>query len=142
MDGGNAAIAPLFEKLRDDCPERLFEKDPKRFLTFQELQESIARDLSDLLCTRVAPEWERTPTPLSYGANIIAPASVENVSEVHELESRIDNAIARFESRLINAKSRVIDVGSDPSKVFIIIEARVNVWRHRTPISFPLVIDA
>jgi type VI secretion system lysozyme-like protein len=139
----NAAITSLFEKLIDENPEELFEKKPKRFSTFNELQESIFRDLSRLLNTRVSIFWKenKITVPYSYGVNVTAPMSAENVFEIQELETRIDNVIRQFEPRLINAKSQVLNVGNDPSSVFINIEATVILEDRKTPLSFPIVID-
>ncbi|MDR0632315.1 MAG: type VI secretion system baseplate subunit TssE [Holosporaceae bacterium] len=137
----NAAITPLFERLVDENPEASFEKKSKRFLTFEELQNSILNDLSYLLNTRVAPLWKSGPLPYSYGVNVTAPTSAENVFEIQELESRIDNVVRRFEPRLVNAKSQVINVGSDPSCIFISIDAAITLENHKTPLSFPVVID-
>ncbi|MDR1236011.1 MAG: type VI secretion system baseplate subunit TssE [Holosporaceae bacterium] len=142
----NVSFTPLFERLTDDKPEESFEKKPKRFSTFRELQESIITDLSRLLNTRVSPFWKKcagkTAIPYSYGVNVTAPASAENVFEIQELESRIDGVIRQFEPRLINAKSRVVGVGSDPSNVFVNIDAVINVENRRAILSFPIVIDA
>ncbi|MDR2781031.1 MAG: type VI secretion system baseplate subunit TssE [Holosporaceae bacterium] len=144
MEG--AAIIPLFERLIDDNQDELFEKNTKRISTFREFQESILRDLSRLLNTRVSVSWKNYPSkitiPYSYGVNVTAPMSVENVFEIRELESRIDDVIRKFEPRLINAKSQVVGVGSGPSGVFVNIEAIVNIENRKTPLSFPIVIDA
>jgi type VI secretion system lysozyme-like protein len=141
----NAATVSLFERLIDEDPDESFEKHPKKFLNFRELQESLARDLSRLLNTRVSQFWKdnfgKTTVPYSYGVNITAPASAENVFEIHGLESNIDDAIRRFEPRLINAKSHVIGTYRDPSRVFIDIEATINIENRKTQLSFPIAID-
>jgi type VI secretion system lysozyme-like protein len=139
----NVAITSLFDKLVDDNLEESFEKNSKRNLTFNELQNSISNDLTCLLNTRVATYWksQANKTPYSYGVNVTAPTSVESVFEIQELESRIDDAIRQFEPRLINAKSQVMNIGNDPSSVFINIDAMINVENRKTPLSFPIVID-
>jgi type VI secretion system protein ImpF len=137
----NVAITSLFDKLIDENPEESFEKNPKRFFTIGELQDSILKDLTYLLNTRVSPFWKQNRLPFSYGVNITAPMSVENVFEIQELESRIDEVIGQFEPRLINAKSTVVNMGNDPSAIFVTIDAMIHSENHRTPLSFPLVIE-
>ncbi|MDR1333611.1 MAG: type VI secretion system baseplate subunit TssE [Holosporaceae bacterium] len=141
----NVATVPLFERLIDDNPEEPFEKHPKRFLTFRELQESILRDLSCLLNTRASLFWKdcagNAAIPYSYGVNVTAPTSAENVFEIQTLESRIDGVVRLFESRLTNAKSNVMGSGRDPSNVFVNIEATMNIEHRKMPLSFPIVID-
>jgi type VI secretion system protein ImpF len=140
-----AASVPLFERLIDDNPEESFEKHSKRFLTFLELQESVLRDLSYLLNTRVSPFWknyaDNTATPYSYGVNVTAPTSAENVFEIQALESRVDEVVRLFEPRLVNAKSSVVGPGSDPSNVFVNVEATMDMEHRKMPLSFPVVID-
>jgi predicted component of type VI protein secretion system len=140
----NIAIASLFEKLIDENTEEPFEQKPKRFYTFNEFQESILKDLTCLLNAKVSISWKSNPitTPYSYGVNVTAPTSAENVFEIQDLQFRIDDVIRRFESRLINAKSTVIGVGSDPSGVFVNIDATIALENRKTPLSFPVVIDA
>jgi type VI secretion system protein ImpF len=141
----NVATVPLFERLIDDNPDEQFEKYPKRFSNFQELQDSIARDLSFLLNTRVSLFWknccEKTTIPYCYGVNVTAPTSAENVFEIRELESRVNDVVRQFEPRLGNVKSQVVGVGTDPGCVFVSIDATVNIENRKTPLSFPVAID-
>jgi predicted component of type VI protein secretion system len=52
------SITPLFEKLLDEDTEIPFEKVPKAFMTFEELQKSIMDDVSRLLNTRISVFWK------------------------------------------------------------------------------------
>ncbi|MDR0555806.1 MAG: type VI secretion system baseplate subunit TssE [Holosporaceae bacterium] len=135
----NTAPIPLFEKLFDENTDEQFEKTPKRFSSFRDLQKSILQDLSYLLNTRAPPLWQESP--LSYGVTVTAPTSAENVFEIQELESRIDYVIKKFESRLTNAKSHITGIGSDPSRIFVSIDAAVTLENRKMPLSFPLVIE-
>ncbi|MDR1561393.1 MAG: type VI secretion system baseplate subunit TssE [Holosporaceae bacterium] len=139
-------IIPLFETLIDSDTETQFEKVSKRISTLAELQNSIEKDLSRLLNTRVSNVWKacgsESRTPFSYGVNITAPTSAENVFEIQDLEARIDDVIKSFEPRLTNAKSRVVGFGKDPSTLFVNIEAVLSVENRRVQLSFPVVIDA
>jgi len=139
----NVAFVPLFERLIDEDLDEVFEATPKRFSTPEELRSSIQKDLENLLNTRSASLWKKFDSSAlySYGVNITAPASAPNVFEIQKLESEIDDAIKQFEPRLIDAKSRLVCIEDDPSKVRVSIDAMVMLENRKTPLSFPIVID-
>ncbi|MDR0753336.1 MAG: type VI secretion system baseplate subunit TssE [Holosporaceae bacterium] len=139
----NTAATTLFEKLIDENPEESYEKKIMEFSTVNHMHDSILKDLSYLLNTRVSSFWKRigNKIPYSYGVNITAPSSAENVFEIQELESNINDAIGQFEPRLINAKSQVINFGNDPSCIFVNIEAQVIFENRKIPLSFPIILD-
>ncbi|MDR1335103.1 MAG: GPW/gp25 family protein, partial [Holosporaceae bacterium] len=120
----------LFKKLIDEDISVTFEKNPKRLCTSNELRESIVEDLSMLLNTRVASFWNECsaknkeyPIPFSYGTNVTDAIFSENVFDMQEVELRIDDAIRRFEPRLMDAKSSIVSYSQDFSTVFINIDA-------------------
>ncbi|MCR5224695.1 MAG: type VI secretion system baseplate subunit TssE [Alphaproteobacteria bacterium] len=141
----NVVTAPLFERLVDENTDVPFEKNPKRYLPLSELQEVILKDLSNLLNTRVAIFWQnyvsKITVPYAYGVNATCTVSAENVFEIQELESRIDKVIQQFEPRLINARTHVVGTGTDPSTLFINIDAEIIFEGHKTPLTFPVVVD-
>ncbi|MDR1362363.1 MAG: type VI secretion system baseplate subunit TssE [Holosporaceae bacterium] len=144
-----ATIKPLFERLVDEDTEVPFEKMPRRFSSTAEIQESIRQDLSRLLNTRVSVFWKeycdknRSPLPFAYGVNVTdCSMSAESVFELQELEKRIDNIIALFEPRILNAKSSIVRPGDDHTSLYINIDATVMIENRRTFLSFPVVMDA
>ena len=141
----NVVTAPLFERLTDDNTEVAFEKNPKRYVKIAEQQELILKDLSRLLNTRVALFWQhymsKMTVPYAYGVNATCTISAENIFEIQELEKRIDNVIKQFEPRLINAKTHVVSTGTDPSTLFMNIDAEIVIEGHKTPLTFPVVVD-
>lgn len=142
----NLVRTPLFEKLIDEDPEIPFEKNPKHFSSLVELQSSIIEDLSRLLNTRIAIFWKNysyknLSIPFTYGINITGDISSENSFAMQELEAAIEKVIAQFEPRLIDAKAHVQGIGSDPSFLFINIDAIVITENRRIPLSFPVVLN-
>ncbi|MDR2067772.1 MAG: type VI secretion system baseplate subunit TssE [Holosporaceae bacterium] len=135
---------PLFEKLTDENPEEPFEKTPRRSPTLEDVRNFVREDLTRLLNTRIAILWKNRKdlTPFSYGANITAPTSAENVFEMQELENSINKIIELFEPRLRNAKSKIVGFGSDPRSLFVNIDAIVEFENQRAPLSFPVVIES
>ena len=131
--------APLFDRLTDDDLEESFEPKIKSYISLQELQESIAEDLSRLLNTRVSDFWRDYDTPYSYGINATCPTSVDNEFEIQELENRIDSVIKNFETRLKNVAAHVIS-RDNVGNLHLIIDAQMVDHDHLTPLSFPVVI--
>ncbi|MDR3151551.1 MAG: type VI secretion system baseplate subunit TssE [Holosporaceae bacterium] len=143
------AITPLFERLVDEDTEIPFEKTPKRFSSKAEFQESIMKDLSRLLNTRVSTFWKdygdksSATLPFAYGVNVTdCSISAESVFELQELQKRIDNVIALFEPRILNAKSTVTNISNDHTSLCITINASIMLENQRTFLSFPIIVEA
>ncbi|MDR2267867.1 MAG: type VI secretion system baseplate subunit TssE [Holosporaceae bacterium] len=142
------SITPLFERLIDEDVEIPFEKTPKRFSSQAEIQESIMKDLSNLLNTRVSTFWKDygdksgAILPFAYGVNVTdCSISAESVFELQELQKRIDNVIALFEPRILNAKSNITSISEDRTSLCITIDASIMVENQRRFLSFPIVVE-
>lgn len=140
-----AAVAPLFDRLVDDDLDVPFDSQPKQYLSFEELQESIIHDLSNLLNTRATLSWrqyvEKIIAPYSYGVNVKVPTSPDNVMEIQELESNINRAIRDFEPRLTDAHAHVIGIEDPAGTLSVMIDAIVVYKEHHAILSFPIVIS-
>lgn len=141
----NAGTLPIFDRLVDENIEESFEKVEKKYVSSDELKESIKKDLSLLLNTRVSPFWysyaQGASMPYLYGANITAPNFAETVFEIQTLENRIKQVIERFEPRLKNIQVHFVSLGANPGSAFIQIDADVLINKQRTPLTFPIVVD-
>lgn len=88
MKGYNA---PLFEKLFDEDRDIPFEKMPKKFLSFKELEQSVSFSLSNLLNTRKNIFW-KTPDgikiPFQYGVNVQKSIYFEDDVDLSGLEKK------------------------------------------------------
>ena len=139
-----AAVAPLFDRLIDDDLDESLDVKQKRFLSFDELQESIMENLSNLLNTRVSLSWQtnvsKVVAPYAYGVSTKISISPDNVADIRELECNIDKAIRDFEPRLIDAHSHVIGIGEPAGTLSITIDAVVAYKNHHSLLSFPIVI--
>jgi type VI secretion system lysozyme-like protein len=138
----------LFRKLIDEDTSITFEKNPKSLCSNDELRESIIEDLSMLLNTRVASFWmeyvdknKQCAVPFSYGATITEAVFSENAFDMREVEQRIDDAIRRFEPRLMDPKSTIINYSKDFSTVFVNIDAVLVAENRKMQLSFPIVLE-
>lgn len=139
------AALPIFDRLVDENIEESFEMEAKRYISLEELKESIAEDLSRLLNTRISPFWvdysKKMMIPFSYGINSTAPSYAETVFEIQDLEGRIRRVISEFEPRLANVQVHVLSLGADPGKACVQIDADFSDGDKRIPLSFPIVME-
>ena len=139
------SVLPLFDRLVDEDVDASSEIEARRFISLDELKESIAKDLTLLLNTKISPFWvEYSKTmkiPFSYGINSTAPSSAETVFEIQDLESRIKHIISEFESRLKNIQVQILTMGVTPGKADVQIDADVASGNLRVPLSFSIVME-
>ncbi len=139
------SVLPLFDRLVDENPDASSEVEARRFISFDELKESITKDLTLLLNTKISPFWvEYSKTmkiPFSYGINSTAPSSAETVFEIQDLENRIKQVISNFEPRLKNVQVQILTMGVTPGKADVQIDADVAAGNLRVPLSFSIVME-
>lgn len=139
------AALPIFDRLVDDNLDEKFELEAKRFITFEELKESISADLTRLLNTKISEFWveysKSMMIPFSYGINATAPSMSETVFEIQDLESRISQIIKEYEPRLKNVRVEIVSYGVDPGRAGVQIDAEVADGDKRIPLSFPIVME-
>lgn len=139
------AALPIFDRLVDENTKESFEIEVKRFVSLEELKQSISNDLTKLLNTRISPFWveysKKMMIPYSYGINSTAPSSVETVFEIQDLEHRIRHVITVFEPRLTNVSVHIISVGVNPGTASIQIDSDIFDGKKRVPLSFPIVME-
>ena len=139
------SVLPLFDRLVNEDMDAPSEVEARRFISFDELKESITKDLSLLLNTKISPFWlEYSKTmkiPFSYGINSTAPSSAETVFDIQDLENRIKRVIIDFEPRLMNVQVQVLALGATPGKADVQIDADVFASNKRVPLSFSIVME-
>jgi len=139
------SVLPLFDRLVDEDVDASSEIEARRFISLDELKESITKDLTFLLNTKISPFWvEYSKTmkiPFSYGINSTAPSSAETVFEIQDLEERIRQTIADFEPRLKNVQIQILTMGVTPGNADVLIDADVIAGNLRVPLSFSIVME-
>ena len=139
------SVLPLFDRLVDEDVDASSEIEARRFISLDELKESITKDLTFLLNTKISPFWvEYSKTmkiPFSYGINSTAPSSAETVFEIQDLEERIRQTIADFEPRLKNVQIQILTMGVTPGNADVLIDADVVAGNLRVPLSFSIVME-
>lgn len=97
----------LFERLADQDPYELHEKQPLRLITAEELKESVAKDLEALLncrCASTTDVLEQFPESLgsmcSYGMSDFVGLSLANPADRNHICRSLERTIAIHERRL------------------------------------------
>jgi type VI secretion system protein ImpF len=97
----------LFERLADNAPTELIEKNPLKLITAEELKDSVAKDLEALLncrCGYVDDIFRRFPEALnsmcSYGMNDFVGLSLANPADRNFICRSLERTISIHERRL------------------------------------------
>ncbi len=135
------ALAPLFDRLSStDASVRT-----EQLLTPQQLEFSIARDLSRLLNTRsrllVAEFTDHTGTTLDYGMPDISALSYKSESDLALLQKLVTHAITSFEPRLKQVVVKAFASSKFVGGVVLVISGVVSIGLMLRQLNFELQLD-
>lgn len=136
---------PLFDRLVDHDPQLRREGRPLRTLTRSDLRESIRRELTHLLSTRVQlPQRQlesRQRTVIDYGVPDFGSFSAKNPNHRQSLAEILARTIEIYEPRLCDVRVH-LDVSPKSADALVgRIEANLVVESVREPVSFTTVLD-
>ena len=135
------ALVPLFDRLSsaDDSVKT------EQLLTPEQLQYSIARDLSRLLNTRsrlLAAEFvAQDGTTIDYGMPDISALSPKSDSDLATLQSLVAHAIHCFEPRLKQVEIKAFASSAFAGGVVLIISGVVTIGLMLRQLNFELQLD-
>ena len=143
------APMPLFDRLIDLDPDQQDEDTVSTVLSFEELEESIARELANIFDSRIGsdvdlPTGKVTPEsllPEQFGIRDFAGMFTQSDSGKREISSHVREAILRFEPRLLNPKVQMVSAAKDRFDVELAISGEIQIDDTRRPLSFPMVIN-
>lgn len=128
----------LFDRLLPDQEEQL------KGLSIQELRESVAHDLEDLLNSRMAKLEQIEDFPLvkksilQFGIIDFVGLSTANPSDRDKICQSIEQSIAAHEPRLTQIKVEMLLDGHNMGSLCLSIQAYLNIH----PLYEPVVFDA
>jgi type VI secretion system lysozyme-like protein len=135
------AFVPLFDRL--STADTNFKTEP--LLTPEQLQSSIARDLSRLLNTRssllVAEYIAQAGTTLDYGMPDISALSAKSDSDLAVLQTLVTHAIQCFEPRLNHVDVKAFASTKFAGGVVLIISGVVTIGLMLRQLNFELQVD-
>ena len=120
------ARALLFDMLVDENPGQLSESNPFRFFTVEQLQQSVNKEVTDLLNTRRSflkiddVVWRST---LAYGMADHAGASINSENDKALIADDIQQTVKRFEPRLTGVTVEVSEIDSSSESLIVIIHS-------------------
>jgi type VI secretion system protein ImpF len=139
------ARALLFDMLVDEHPGQLSESNPFRFFTVEKLQQSIMKEVTDLLNTRRSflkfddVVWRST---LAYGIGDHAGASINSENDKALIAEDIQKTVKRFEPRLIGVTVEVSEIDSSSESLIVIIHATLKAGKINQQFSFQVAIGS
>lgn len=138
-------LPSLIDRLFDAEPDVSSEPLWRSSYTVRQLKEDVRRDLEALLNTRhtrndlTAAGGELARSALTYGVADITSVGTEAAVDQARVKSVIEEAIRRFEPRLINVKVRVMPPESGYERT---LQLSVDAVLHVEPIVERVVFDS
>ena len=117
--------ALLFDRLTLNGDTSSSETQPLRYFAVEEVKQSIAKELSNLLNTRRAASGfppDISATTLSYGIGDYAGRSFKNSQDLSYIAKDIKNAIIKFEPRLSSVEVEIPEEQRINGEPIVIIE--------------------
>ena len=142
-------VPSILDRLLDDKPENRQQEPPAtRFQRISQLKESVARDLGALLNTRqetleeIPPEFtELRSSLLVYGLPDFTSLSLMNPEDSRYIKRALEQAIERFEPRLMRVRVEVENPKSTDRGLHFHIEGLLQVRPAPEFVSFDGVIQ-
>lgn len=109
--GKNAKLRPsILERLLDDEPNVVADKDPGQHQYVRQLRDSVRRDLENLLnsrCSVIAPPddlYELDKSLLNYGLPDLATVNIVDAKKRNEFTEKLQRTLLEFEPRFKSVK--------------------------------------
>ena len=104
----SGARALLFDRLSESTTEGPFEATPLRFYSIEEVQSSVAKEVSDLLNTRRSAasfDADIASSTIAYGIGDYAGFSFKSARDLRYIAQDIEKAIKRYGALNLETKS-------------------------------------
>ena len=145
------ARPPLFDRLIDDNPEEKVDLSHKLSLTPQQLTESIQREISLILNTRLTAKnkdyEELIQDPLNFGLPSLfgfqdfQSFDASNRSQWGRICQLCQQAITTFEPRISDVQVKVDQFNKFKQALEIQITGTIHLEKFREVVHFPVVLD-
>jgi type VI secretion system lysozyme-like protein len=133
----------LFDRL--DAENELLADEPYRVEEWAAIRSSVAREIQNLLNTRLAPgRWEAISEPqtvIDYGIPDFSSLGASNPADRGMLAEVIKRKLAAFEPRLSQVRLEFRPHPTDQTSMVGAIEANLTIESLSQPVSFPLEIS-
>ena len=141
----SGARALLFDRLSESTTEGPFEATPLRFYSIEEVQSSVAKEVSDLLNTRRSAasfDSDIASSTIAYGIGDYAGFSFKSARDLRYIAQDIEKAIKRFEPRLLDVAVEIPLEQQVNGEPIVIIDAKLRLDKVTHQFSFEIAIHA
>lgn len=151
MPSNDPLLPSLIDRLLDDDPDVSTEAGWSWTQDLRELKQSVVRDLEALLNTRQtrtellanSPDAEIAQSVLTYGLPDLTSATADNPDAREQLRLAVEEAIRRFEPRLIDVRVHAREPeGSFDRTLRLTVEAWLALDPEPVPVTFDTVVES
>lgn len=144
-------LPSILDRLLDDAPDVSTEPPWSWTQDLQELKRAVVRDLEALLNTRQArlellrdsPEAEIAQSVLTYGLPDLTSAKIDGPEAREAVRRGVEDAIRRFEPRLIDVRVQAHDPDGPHDRVLrLTVEAWLAMDPDPVPVTFDTVVES
>jgi type VI secretion system lysozyme-like protein len=144
------ALIPIFDRLINNDYEENTEIPPKKFYNFEELLESLRRDIERLFSTRAMAKHDHYDNmmeyqnnrglPEMYGLPDFSKLDATNSDDQYKITKIAERAIRYYESRLENPTMEILRFVNSEQKLLCEIRGLLNVPPYQREVSFRTVM--
>ena len=144
------AYVPLFDRLSDNDVDTASETPPKKFYSFDELLESIRRDVERLFSTRAMAKHDHynkmmenpdnRGLPEMYGLPDFSQYDATNSDDQFKLSQIATRALRYYEPRLKDPELNILQFINNQQKLLCEIRGFLNVPPYQREVSFRTVL--
>ena len=141
----SGARALLFDRLSVATTEGSFEAKPLRYYSIEEVQNSVAKEVSDLLNTRRSAasfDADIAASTIAYGIGDYAGFSFKSARDLRYIAQDIEKAIKRFEPRLLDVAVEIPLEQQVNGEPVVKIDAKLCLDKVTHQFSFEIAIHA
>ena len=149
-ESGQGLVPSVLDRLIDTEPERQSESSPSRGQLLQELKQSVARDLENLLntryrCVRWPPDLDDTDqnglefSLVNYGIPDFTGAAMGAHGNRDKMRVIVEEAVRKFEPRFKRVQVKILDNADDTDRT---LRLRIDGLLYADPEPEPVVFDS
>lgn len=143
--------ALLFDRLIDNDPEEILENPVYRFNGRNEVIESIAKSVAQILNTRATVKHNEYKSlnnstvnfglPTMFGLVDFNSFDSTNRTEWARITNLCERAISVFETRLNSIKVEIVSFNKQKQSLSLIIHAKLTLEKFYSEVSFPVSLE-
>ena len=140
---------PLFDRLVDQEPHIKLENEVKNFLVGKELKKSVAREICNIMDTRIGSHIELPNDmpkdyallPEQFGIRDFADLTEKTQTSLTKVAKHLKTALLRYEPRLLDPVVVVHRPKPEDENLEILVSGDIMIGDQKDTIQFPMVLN-